>query len=229
MSTPPPGVRVSVQGLARRFGPRWILKRLDLEIAPGEALMITGANGSGKTTLLRVLSTALKAHEGALTLDGQDLWQRRRALRPDIGFLSHATRLYEDMSARDNLRVWSRLGGYPQDVDELLRRVSLPVERRSPVRTFSAGMRRRLALAIALLKQPRLMLLDEPFSALDTAGRALVGEVLTELRERGTTLILASHLAGEAGPFCTGAVHLDSGRIRWRGTPDEAMVWGARA
>jgi heme exporter protein A len=199
-----------------------VLKRLDLEIGAGEALLVTGPNGSGKTTLLRCLATALRPHEGHVRLDGQDLWRTRGRLRDGIGFLSHATRLYEDLSARDNLAVWARLGGLAADPAALLARVGLPADRRDPVRTFSAGMRRRLALAVTLLKQPRLMLLDEPFTALDPEGRALVGGVLDDLRRRGTTVVLTSHRPEEAAPYCTAAAHLDDGRIRWRGAPAEA-------
>ncbi len=229
MPPTPSGARVSVNGLARRFGPRWVLKRLDLELEPGASLLITGANGSGKTTLLRCLATALHPHEGGIQIDGRDLWRDRDAHRRTIGFLSHATRLYEDLSARDNLAVWARLGGHQVDLDAALRRVALPSDRRDPVRTFSAGMRRRMALAVALLKEPRLMLLDEPFSALDPAGRALVGEILTTLRARGTTLVLASHLAGEAAPYCSMSVHLSDGRIAWSGTPEQAISRGVFA
>jgi len=224
MSAANPGIAVDVAGLARRFGPRWVLKRLDLAVPAGESLLITGPNGSGKTTLLRCLATALKPHEGQIRLDGDDLWRARDRFRGSIAFVSHATRLYEDLSARDNLVVWARLGGLPVDADSLLRRVSLPVDRRDPVRTFSAGMRRRLALAVALLKTPRLMLLDEPFTALDPEGRALVGAVLDDLRSRHATIVLTSHHPEEAAPYCTAAAHLDDGRIAWRGTPAEAVA-----
>ena len=212
---------LEVQRLSRRFGRRWALARVSLELSAGGGLLLTGHNGSGKTTLLRVLATVLRPHEGTIRLDGVDLWKGRRALRERIAFLSHETRLYDDLSATDNLRVWASLGGHAVEPAALLARVALPTDRREPVRTFSAGMRRRLALAVALLKQPDILLLDEPFSALDPEGRALVADLLGEIRAGGTAIVLATHLPQEAEALCDHAVHLDAGRVVWRGAPAE--------
>lgn len=223
------GVDLVVEDLARRFGRRWALARVSFEVPAGAALMVTGPNGSGKTTLLRCLATALKPHHGSITLDGDDLWAGRRGWRSSIGYLAHAARQYDDLSAMDNLRVWARLGDLDVDLPALLARVSLPADRHDAVRTFSAGMRRRLALAIALLKQPAFMLLDEPFSAIDPAGRKLMATILAELRDRGTTLVMTSHLPAEAARFCTSAIHLDDGRLVWSGTPEDAVALGSRA
>lgn len=211
-----------VDGLARRFGPRWVLARLSFEVPAGEALLLLGPNGSGKTTLLRCLATALKPHHGSVTLDGTDLWADRHTQRRHIALLSHASRLYADLSARENLAVWSSMGSYEADLDALLQRVGLPDVGRRPVRAFSAGMKRRLALARALLKQPRLVLFDEPFSALDPQGRELVAEILHELRGRGATLILSTHHPRIGARFCEHALRLDGGRIVWRGPADQA-------
>ncbi len=223
---PPTGLHLSIERLARRFGRRWALARLSFEVPAGAALLITGANGSGKTTLLRCLATALKPHEGVVRADGRPLWAHRGTLRRDIGYLAHASRLYEDLSARDNLRVWRDLQGAGSrvDLEAALRAVHLPTDRSEPIRTFSAGMRRRLALAVALLGSPRLLLLDEPFSALDPDGRALMRSLLEARRAQGVTLVIASHLPAEAAPLCTHALHLDAGRIAWHGNPDEALA-----
>jgi len=175
--------------------------------------MVTGANGSGKTTLLRCVATALKPHHGSVRLGGRDLWADRRTLRPQIALLSHATRLYEDLDARGNLKTWAQLGHLPLDADALLDKVGLPHQRRDPVRTFSAGMRRRLALARVLLKAPRLLLLDEPFTALDPEGRDLVIRLAQELNDGGTTLLVATHLPDVARALCVERVHMEDGRI----------------
>ena len=175
--------------------------------------MITGANGSGKTTLLRCVATALRPHHGQVLLDGRDLWRDRRELRPRIALLSHATRLYEDLDARGNLALWARLAGLPLDAPTLLAAVGLPADRREPVRTFSAGMRRRLALARVLLKRPDLLLLDEPFTALDPAGRALLIERVMALRAEGTTVLVATHVPQVAAALCERRLHMDDGRI----------------
>ncbi|TVQ86219.1 MAG: heme ABC exporter ATP-binding protein CcmA [Deltaproteobacteria bacterium] len=202
-----------VQDLARRFGGRWAVARVDLAVPRGGACMVTGANGSGKTTLLRCCATALKPHHGQITFGGVDLWRRRALVRPTIALLSHATRLYEDLSAQENLATWARLGGVSADLSDLLARVGLPVGRQDPVRTFSAGMRRRLALARVLLKEPELLLLDEPFTALDPEGRALVLQAVGALRQRGTTVLVATHVPGEAAALCEQRVHMEAGRV----------------
>lgn len=208
--------------LSRRFGNRWVLVRLDLDVPAGTGLLLLGPNGSGKTTLLRCLATALKPHHGAVSFDGVDLWEQRHQLRDRIALLSHATRLYEDLSAAENLRAWASMGGYRPDVPALLDRVGLAATGAKPVRAYSAGMRRRLALALALMKDPRLVLFDEPFSALDPQGRELVGEVLDELRGRGATLVLSTHHAELGARFCEQAVRLDAGRVAWRGDARDA-------
>lgn len=202
--------------LARRYGPRWALAHVSFELPPGSACRVTGANGSGKSTLLKCLATALVPHNGTVTLAGRDTWRHRSRVRPEIAFLSHASRLYEDLSGPDNLRIWAGLGGYDVDVPAALARVGLPSDRRDPVRSYSAGMKRRLALALVLLKEPRLALLDEPFSALDPIGRTVVAGVVRELREAGTIVVMATHLPDEAASLCDHSLHLDNGRVvRW--------------
>lgn len=213
-----------IDQLSRRFGPRWVLVRVTVQVPPGGGLLLLGPNGSGKTTLLRCLATALKPHLGTATFDGQDLWAQRRELRSDIALLSHDNRLYDDLSARQNLTAWARMGAYDIDADALLERVGLQDTGLRPVRAFSAGMRRRLALARALIKRPRLVLFDEPFSALDPQGRALVHEVLAELQQGGATLVLSTHHAQLGATHCEQAVRLDGGQIVWRGTSAEAIA-----
>lgn len=209
--------RIELKGLARRFGPRWAVARVDLTLEPGSSWMLTGANGSGKSTLLRCLATALRPHQGTLRYGDRDLWTHRREIRPEIAYLAHQLHLYDDLSQRDNLLVWARMGGLRAPVDDLLRRVGLDPARRDPVRALSAGMKRRLALARVLLKSPRLLLLDEPFGALDPDGRQLVIDVVRELQGHGTTLVLATHLPTSAQHVCTQAVVMEAGQITWRG------------
>lgn len=218
-SAPP---ALAVRQLARRFGPRWVLVDVGFEVPRAGALMITGANGSGKTTLLRCLASALRVHHGEIRVGGVELWSARAELRHRVALVSHHTRLYDDLSAADNLRVWARLGGLPCDPAAVLGRVGLPVDRDDPVRTYSAGMRRRVALATALLKRPDVMLLDEPFAALDPDGRALVANLIREIRAGGAALVIATHLPAVTGPLCDQALHLEAGRIVWRGRPSDA-------
>jgi heme exporter protein A len=213
---------VEARGLCRRFGRRWALARVDLDVPRGHSLMITGANGSGKTTLLRCLATALAPHEGTIRIHGADPWADPATVRKHVSLLSHATRLYEDLGARDNLAVWAALGGLSVDVDAALRAVGLDPTRTEAVRAYSAGMRRRVALALAMLKNPDVVLFDEPFAALDPAGRDMMAGVVRDLRTRGATIVIATHLPAVTGPLCDAAIHLDNGQVVWRGLPIDA-------
>lgn len=187
------GMSIEGRGLARRFGPRWALAGIDVDVAPGELIGLTGPNGSGKSTLLRLFATALRADAGSLRLDGQEAWPERSELRSGIALASHATGLWDDLSASENLGVWARMSGGATDVGAVLRRVGLDPERRDPIRTFSAGMKRRLALARLTLRRPRLALLDEPSTALDVDGRQLVRSLIDDLVGNGTTVVVATH------------------------------------
>lgn len=210
---------LAVSQLARRFGRRWAVGGVSFEVAAGTALMLTGNNGSGKTTLLRCLGTALRAHAGRATLEGRDLWQHRGTLREQVVLLTHASRLWDDLSGRDNLRAWAALGGVRVDTKALLERVGLD-DRPEPVRAYSAGMRRRLALARVLMRTPKLVLYDEPFSALDPEGRELVGKLVLEMRDAGCAVLMATHVPAFAMRFCNDAMHLDGGLVAARGVDE---------
>ena len=213
-----------IDDVSRRYGRRWALVRLSVTVEPGQAWMILGPNGSGKSTLLKVLSTALRAHKGSIRLGGSDLWENRAALRRRIAVLGHQAHVYDDLSAAENLDVWGRLGGYTPDIPALLERVGLDPERRDPVRTFSAGMRRRIALARMLLKSPEVVLLDEPFTALDPAGRELLINVCRSLRDEGATLLMATHLPTVARRICDHTLMLEAGATVYCGPSDEAPL-----
>lgn len=211
--------------LSRRFGPRWVLTHVSFSVPAGGALLLLGANGSGKTTLLRCLSTALRPHHGQLLLHGEDLWSERARARGDVALLGHATRLYEDLTAGENLGVWARLAGLRPD-PALLDRVGLGATGDRPVRAFSAGMKRRLALAVALLKRPKLALFDEPFTSLDTDGRALMGAVIDEVRASGAIVVLCTHHPAIGARHCEQAIRLDGGRVSWQGPAADAALVG---
>lgn len=213
-----------VHDLSRRFGPRWVLVRVGFEVPAGQGLLLLGANGSGKTTLLRCLATALRPHHGEASWGGRSLWAERAELRPGIGLWSHTTCLYEDLSAHENLAVWARMGGLRADVSALIARVGLLGAADRPVRAYSAGMRRRLALARLLLKRPRLALLDEPFTNLDAEGMRLVADVLDELRAEGATLVLSTHTPELGRRHCERALRLEEGRVVWEGPSGEAVA-----
>jgi heme exporter protein A len=201
--------------ISKRFGPRWAVARLTYALPRGRSLLLTGHNGSGKTTLLRMIATATFPTAGAIKLFGQDTRTFRDELRQKVALLSHASFLYEDLTAEQNLAVLGRLVGLPNlkaAIPALLERVGLTQRSKSPARQFSAGMRKRLAIARLLLKAPTLALLDEPFGELDPSGIHQMEGLIRELQENGTTIILATHLVEQGRALTHERLHLENGR-----------------
>lgn len=206
---------VEIRDVSKRFGRRWALARLSYQLSAGRSLLLTGPNGSGKTTLLRLIATAIRPTAGQIRVLGLDAVEQRDEVRARVGILSHASFLYEDLSAEQNLIVLGRvLGlGSPRDLaGQLLTYVGLAKRSRHPVRHFSAGMRKRLAIARLLLKAPALALLDEPFGELDPAGIGQMERMIADLKASGTTLILATHLVDQGLALCESRLHLQEGR-----------------
>jgi heme ABC exporter ATP-binding subunit CcmA len=192
---------VETRDLARLFRRSPALAGVTLRVEAGRAIAVLGPNGAGKTTLLRILATALRPSFGMAAVDGIDVAEQPEEIRPRVAFLPHATGLYDDLSAAENLRFAAQLMGLPRPdragrVGAALDRVGLTADRDIRVSAFSAGMRRRLALGRLLLGHPRLLLLDEPYAALDAPGMALVDALLDEWRAAGATVLVATH-AGE--------------------------------
>lgn len=185
---------VSLRGVTRVFGLVPGVVRVDLTVEPGEVVLIRGPNGSGKTTLLRIIATALSPTAGSGSVLGFDLVRQRQDVRRYVGLLGHRTRLYEDLTAAENLRFGCALhGADPKGVPAVLDRVGLAAVGVDRVRGFSQGMRQRLALARLLLREPSIMLLDEPWAGLDEQAKQLVDDVIGEAAREGRTVLLASH------------------------------------
>ena len=221
------GVAIRTRHLGRRFGPSWALAHCDLEVAVGESLLVAGANGSGKTTLLRLLAGLLRPTTGSIEIFGLEARAHRLACRRRLSLVSHQAFLYERLTALESLRLWARIrGGRANDaaLGALLEEVGLAERRDSLVEGFSAGMRKRLTLARARLEEPDLLLLDEPFSALDVPGRRLVERWIAEGAARGATVLLASHQLEQAAVVCRRAIVLRRGQIEWEGAAAEAAA-----
>lgn len=208
---------VQARDLSRRFGRRWAFARISLDVQPGERWLVFGPNGAGKTTLLRTLATAIAPTLGELRLFGG----RAIEARARVGMLGHSAGVYEDLSARDNLAFLARVGAARQaDLAELLGRVGLE-DRIDPVRRYSAGMRRRLAMAALMLKAPDLVLLDEPFAQLDPAG---IADTERLIRGIEGTVIVASHHVERMAALCDKALLLVAGLPRWSGPASQAWT-----
>lgn len=216
---------VEAEGLGKRYGARWALAHVDVRLAPGRSLLLLGANGSGKTTLLKLLSTAVTPTLGHLRLFGLDVRREREVARRRLALLSHGAYHYEALTARENLRFACDLAAVADArrvVGEALARVGLGSRGDDPVRTFSAGMRKRLALARLLVQTPELAMIDEPYGALDQSGFALVDALVADLRAAGRAVIVSTHLAERGALLCDDAMVLAGGRVHWRGPAREA-------
>ena len=207
---------IEICDLSKSFGPRAALAGVDLSIESGEFVTLMGPNGAGKTTLLRILATLARPTSGTVRIAGLDPTRDGITVRQRIGFLSHRTLLYEDLTAEQNLRFYARMYGLddgPACVQDLLHRVGLATRRHDLVRTFSRGMQQRLALARAVLHRPQVLLLDEPYTGLDPlAAEALTG-LLAELTGEGCTTLLTTHDLGRGLEVGGRVVVLARGRL----------------
>ncbi|MFZ5446925.1 MAG: heme ABC exporter ATP-binding protein CcmA [Myxococcota bacterium] len=212
MESPP---AIVLDDVSKRFGARWAVSRLTYTLPAGRSLLLTGHNGSGKTTLLRMIATATFPSAGQISLFGKETRADRDALRHEVALISHASYLYEDLTAAQNLTLLARFLGVADTrkaVGELLERIGLVERADSPVRQFSAGMRKRLSIARLLMKQPKLALFDEPFGELDPAGITQMESLLKELQASGVTTVLATHLIEQGLSLTHERLHLEQGR-----------------
>ncbi len=187
---------LEARGLVKSFGPRVALAGVDLVVQPGEFVTLVGPNGAGKTTFLRVLATLTRPTSGTVRIAGLDPTRDGEAVRRRIGFLSHRTLLYGDLTAEQNLRFYARMYGVEEAtarIDSLLERVGLAARRHDLVRTFSRGMQQRLAVARAILHRPQLLLLDEPYTGLDPEAAQTLTDLLMGLVDEGCTILLTTH------------------------------------
>lgn len=206
---------IHLEGLTRRMGNQLVLRGVDLEVAPGRLVVLRGGNGAGKTTLLKVLATRLRPTGGRARLFGFDVLKDQADVRRRMGMLSVMGGSYPVLSARENLQMAADLSGKAREqVEPLLQVVGLTDAADKYVRTFSSGMKKRLGLARLMLIDPDLWLLDEPYAALDDAGKQLVDEVVIGARERGRTLLMASHESDRDALKPDAVLQLHDGRLR---------------
>jgi heme ABC exporter ATP-binding subunit CcmA len=196
------------------------LAGVDLDVAAGEVVLLSGGNGAGKTTLLRLLAGLVPLHTGEAEVLGHDLRVDRRGHRRDLALVGHDTACYDDLTVFENASFAARAGG---STAETARRAldDVGLGRLSDVRhgRLSAGQRRRLALAIAFARDPRLLLLDEPHAGLDAEGRAVLDEHLGRAAAEGRTVLLASHELDRVRALATREVVLTGGQAHGADAP----------
>lgn len=192
-----------------------VLAGVDLDVAPGEILLLQGANGAGKTSILRACAGLLPIVAGEAIVLGEDLTSHPRAVRRRVGMLGHASSLYDDLSVVDNLRFAVRAARSSEDsIDPALERLGLTGRLLStPVGSLSAGQRRRTALAVLVARQPQLWLLDEPHAGLDAEHRDILDDIVRDASRRGGTVLIASHERERASGLAVRAVTVAGGSV----------------
>ena len=206
---------IETKKLSKVFGNRKAVDDVTISVPKGAFLSIFGPNGAGKTTLLRMLSTLSRATSGTATLMGVDLKEDPDRARDHIGLISHNSMLYPDLTAEQNLMIYARLYGVVEPearVLDLLEAVELKHRRLDVVRTFSRGMTQRLSIARALVHDPDVVFLDEPYSGLDPHAVEIFDELIERQRE-GRTFVMVSHDLQKGFAMCTHALVLAKGRV----------------
>lgn len=207
---------ISATQLSKSFGHYHVLQDITLEIAEGECFALFGANGSGKTTLLKIFATLQRPTSGHMAILDHDGSLEKEEIRASMIFLAHGSHLYEDLNAIENLQFALSLRGLSppdHDMKVALDRVAIGAFSEMKVRNFSAGMKKRLALAKAMLAHPQVLLLDEPFSALDTAGTEIMQNYIREVVDRQGTVLMATHDSDKTRAIAHRAGIIQKGKI----------------
>lgn len=187
---------IETRGLTRRFGHKTVLQNLNFNAQAGESVLLLGQNGSGKSTLIRMLAGLLRPHSGQISLLGYGIGAQLPILRRKLGVILHQPLLYEQLTAAENLKLYAALydiDNPPAQIDFLLQRFGMKRHADEIVRTFSRGMKQRLALARALLNSPQILLLDEPYTGLDQAGCEVLNTILQTQSQLGNTILMTTH------------------------------------
>lgn len=206
---------LAVHDIKKAFGTRRALDGVSFDLPQGAFLSIFGPNGAGKTTLLRILSTVSRPTAGSLTMLGIDALESPEELRGRIGLISHKPMVYSDLTAMENLEFFAKLYGVPDArnrILDLLELVELDHRRNDAARTFSRGMTQRLSIARALINDPAIVLLDEPYSGLDPHAMQLFDELIARVRQ-GRTFVMVSHDLDKGYELASHALILAAGRV----------------
>jgi heme exporter protein A len=215
---------IVVERLRKEYELRPVLRGVSFALGAGRTLALLGPNGAGKTTLLRILATLARPTSGTVRLVGQDAERDAGAVRRQVGYVGHEPLLYDELSAAENLHFFARMYGLRDGAERaaaLLERVGLAAKTRERMATLSRGQAQRLALARALLRDPAVLLLDEPDAGLDDLGLNVLTDVLRERRGRGQTTVLATHAHARALALADEVIVLDGGRLAHAGPAGE--------
>lgn len=228
----PPDALLANQGfeltnVSKFFGDRVALRNVCLRVAPRESVFLYGANGAGKTTLLRTLAALTRPSEGEVRFDGEKFGQNSNAAKAEIGFVSHATFLYGELTARENMQFVGKLFGLSsleEKIDRALDLFAVKDRGHEPVRQLSRGLQQRVSLARAFLHDPDFVLLDEPFTGLDRAAMDSLQNLLHRLPEEGKALIFSAHDFERGAAIANRLVALERGAVKYDGELSQAPL-----
>jgi heme exporter protein A len=207
---------IEARGLVKKFGHKTALRNVDIVLTEGDSLALFGPNGAGKSTLIQVLCSLLQPTSGSVRIAGYEARRDREALHQIIGLIGHQTFLYPDLTADENLKFYGAMYGVPRlndRIPEVLDLVGLSDFRKDVVQNFSRGMQQRLSIGRAIIHDPMIIFLDEPFTGLDQQGSEDFKKLILQFRDQGKTVIMASHHLHLGLELCDRAAILKSGRI----------------
>ena len=213
--------------IEKKFGYSFAVRNVTLRVRRGEFVVLFGSNGAGKTTFLKMAAGLMRPTRGSLSVEGFDIGKQADEARRRIGFLSHNTFVYKDLSPLENLKFFCRLYGVPDSEDrliDLLDRVGLRGRASEPVRAFSRGLQQRVGIARALLHDPSVILLDEPYTGLDAKAAQTLNGMLDEALAAGKTIVLTTHDLDQGLRAATRALILDRGNVVYDGSAKDTAV-----
>jgi len=214
---------IEAEGLCRRYGKTLALNNFCLSAGPGQIVGLVGPNGSGKSTAIKILATLIRPSAGKASICGADVITEPLKARLNLGYVSERVAVWDELNAYENLHCWGRMRGLSQKgldsrIESLLKELALEGERKL-VSSYSKGMKQRVAIGMALLHSPSVILLDEPTTGLDPDGRLMLRDIILRLAKEGKTVLLSTHDLAEAAKVCSNVLFLKKGQVRGLGNP----------
>src|SRR3990170_1135770 len=221
-------VLIEAENLTKKFGDLVAVGNINFKVFKGECFGFLGPNGAGKTTTMKIVHCVLPLTSGRLTVAGMDVAKNAREIKMMIGVASQEDNLDPDFTVFHNLMVYARYFDIPKEdaqkrAEELLKFVQLEEKRNVIIDQLSAGMKRRLILARALINEPQILILDDPTTGLDPQGRHLIWDKVRRLQRQGVTIVLTTHYMEEAAQLCDRTVIMDNGKIIEEGNPSDLI------
>ena len=214
---------IETSGLNRFYGRFHALRDFSVRVEKGEVVGLVGPNGSGKSTAMKILATLMRPSSGKALICGHDVVKEPLQAKRNLGYVPEKAAVWEDLNASENLYYWGRLHGMPARtlkprIEALLKELGLEGERKLTAK-FSKGMKQRVAIGMALLHSPEVVILDEPTTGLDPDGRLLLRNIILDLAKQGRTVLVSTHELLEAAKVCTRVVFMKLGEARGTGDP----------